>query len=68
MTRESVLIALGVVIALTPYFGLPLSLLGILLPVLGLVVAAIGATLRVRQNRIMRESTRVVPVYETPEA
>ena len=60
MTRESILIALGVLIAAAPYLGLPLSLLGILLPILGLLVAAIGVSQRTRK--------REVSVYDAPEA
>lgn len=66
MTRESVLIALGVVIALTPYLGLPLTLLSILLPVLGLVVAAIGVTQRARRNHT--GEVHEVATYDAPEA
>ena len=67
MSRESILIALGVLIALTPYSGLPLSILAFVLPVLGLLVGAIGMTLRVRHTRAVRQA-EVVPVYEAPEA
>ncbi len=64
MTRESILIALGILVALTPYSGLPLSLLAIVLPVLGLLIAAIGATLRVRKRGTRSD---VVTVYESTE-
>jgi hypothetical protein len=71
MSRETILIALGVLIAITPYLGLPLKVLGILLPILGLITAFIGFTLRSRNlvQVLPREAPeRIVPVYETPEA
>jgi VIT1/CCC1 family predicted Fe2+/Mn2+ transporter len=64
MTRESVLVILGVLVALTPYAGLPLSILEIVLPVLGLLIVAIALTLRARNAHRQAE---VVPVYEAPE-
>lgn len=66
MSRETILIALGVLVALSPYLGLPLSLLAILLPVLGLSIIAIGVTQRMRANATQH---LIRPhVYEAPEA
>ncbi len=44
MTR--ILIALGLLIALAPFLGIPLSILRFLLPLVGLFVAVIGYLLR----------------------
>ena len=67
MNRESVLIILGILIAFSPYSGLPLSILAFVLPVLGLLVAAIGMTMRIRRKRALQETNLVVPVYEAPQ-
>lgn len=73
MTRESVLIALGVLIGVSPYLGIPLSMLGVVLPVLGLIVIAIGVMLR-RTNQLslrhaaLERSLRIhEPSHEAPE-
>jgi hypothetical protein len=71
MSRENVLIMLGVLVALSPYLGLPLSVLGIILPILGLLIIGIGVTLRIRMVQSTRgreASGSPVPVYEMPEA
>ena len=70
MTRESVLIILGVIIAASPYLGLPRSILGILLPILGLIVLAIGVMMRRTGQFSLRHRTseRVLPIHEAPEA
>ena len=39
---------LGALVALSPYLGLPLSMLGVILPLIGLVVVAIAFTIRQR--------------------
>ncbi len=46
MSRESTLILLGILIALTPFVGLPLLWRAILLPIFGALVVLIGITLR----------------------
>lgn len=51
MTRESFLILLGVLVALSPFLGLPLTWLAVLLPLLGLITLGIGYTLRARLPR-----------------
>ena len=62
MSKETVLIALGAITALSPYLGLPLSVLEILLPVIGLLVALVGIALRTRSKRLP------AVVYEAPDA
>lgn len=62
MSKETVLIALGAITALSPYLGLPLSVLSILLPVIGLLVALVGIALRTRSKRLP------AVVYEAPDA
>jgi hypothetical protein len=47
MSRESVLVLLGVIVALSPFLGIPTTWLAIILPLLGVAVAVIGASLRV---------------------
>lgn len=55
MSRESILIILGVLIAVSPWCGLPLAVLTWILLVLGLAIAFVGFTLRARA-KAMRES------------
>jgi len=70
MTRETVLIVLGVIVAASPYLGLPLSILSILLPVLGLTIIIIGVMMRRtgQFSLLHRSSERALPVHEAPEA
>lgn len=69
MTRESVLITLGILLALTPFSGLPNSWLMVIVPVLSAGVIIIGVALRKKRSD---ESSRVEavapPPYEAPEA
>ncbi|HYE23359.1 MAG TPA: hypothetical protein VEA92_02840 [Candidatus Paceibacterota bacterium] len=69
MTRESLLIALGILLAITPFLGLPYSWIMVIIPVLSAGVVVIGVTLRKKRSA---ESSRVEPVapppYEAPEA
>lgn len=51
MSRHTVLIILGVLIALTPYSGVPLSTLSIALPLLGLAVIVVGIVERAERKR-----------------
>jgi hypothetical protein len=62
MTRESILIVLGILVALSPWSGLPLDWLMYALVVSGLAVAIIGWTLR--ERRTVQSS---VPVQHTVE-
>ncbi len=56
MSREPLLIVLGLVVAVAPFVGLPLLWLSILFPVCGLLVALIGLTLA-RRKSLQRQST-----------
>ncbi len=60
MSRSLMLIVLGVVIALSPFSGLPLAVLTWILPVLGLIAIAIGVSYR------MRARASAEPVHEAP--
>lgn len=51
MSRESLLIILGIVIMASPFLGIPLALLMWFYLAAGFLVAVIGATLRVRTKR-----------------
>lgn len=64
MARELLLITLGILIALSPYLGLPLWILNILLPVFGIAVAAIGFVARANLKR--RDGTASLPSYDPP--
>jgi hypothetical protein len=46
MSRESILILLGILTILAPFSGLPLSWLEFILPAIGLAVAALGYSFR----------------------
>ncbi|MEO6536127.1 MAG: hypothetical protein ABIT47_00405 [Candidatus Paceibacterota bacterium] len=58
MSRESILMILGVLVAVSPWSGLPLAILVWILPVLGIAIAFIGFTLRTRANSIKEASSR----------
>ena len=67
MSRPILLIILGVLIALTPYSGVPLSILSIVLPLLGLAVIAVGVLERVERKR-HTPPIQVIQNYEAPDA
>lgn len=50
MSRSLMLIVLGVLIALSPFSGLPMNILTWVLPVFGLVAVAIGVSYRRQQT------------------
>lgn len=56
MHRESILIALGALIAVSPYLGLPYAWLMFVLPVLGLLVLATGLSMRMRRRAQEKEA------------
>ncbi|MEK7100718.1 MAG: hypothetical protein AAB921_01310 [Patescibacteria group bacterium] len=60
MSRESILILLGLLTAALPFLGLPLFWLSIGYPVVGALVALIGLTL------VRRKKRATVPIHETP--
>lgn len=64
MSRVSTLILLGVLIALSPFLGLPLSILMWVLPILGLMVLLTGVSLRARR---VRKETPVAPAFDIHE-
>lgn len=49
MSRESLLIGIGLLVLLSPFLGLPYSWLMVLLPVLGAVVSGVAFTLKTRR-------------------
>jgi hypothetical protein len=66
MSRESLLIAIGIVVALSPFLGIPLWLLSIILPLLGLGVVAFAISMRTRTKRV--RDLHPAPSYEPAEA
>lgn len=48
MSRTYMLVVLGILVAAAPFSGLPISWLGILLPVIGIGIAVIGMSLIAR--------------------
>lgn len=50
MSRASLLILIGVLIALSPFSGLPMAWLSFALPVLGLLTLAIGISFRPKKS------------------
>ncbi|MBP9816777.1 MAG: hypothetical protein KBD05_02010 [Candidatus Pacebacteria bacterium] len=74
MSRAGTLILLGILIALTPFIGLPLSLLAWVLPILGLLVLLTGVALRRRMQAEERsaEPPAAAPasfdIHEPPQA
>jgi cytochrome c-type biogenesis protein CcmH/NrfF len=44
MSRENLLILIGVLVTLSPFAGLPLTWLAWILPILGILVVIIGVT------------------------
>lgn len=51
MSRESILIVIGVLLMVSPFIGLPLSILMWFYLAFGLLIAGIGASLRLRKKR-----------------
>lgn len=50
MSKENILILLGVIVALAPFSGVPLSWLDIALPLIGLGIGLIGYFMRPRKS------------------
>ena len=68
MTRESLLIILGLILALSPFLALPYTWLMVLVPILSLAVIVIGITLRRKRSLESSRSEAVAPPpYEAPE-
>lgn len=68
MSRPTVLIILGILIALTPYSGLPLSILSFVLPLLGLAVIGVGLVERAERKRQTPFTLQTASSYESPGA
>ncbi|HEY0979299.1 MAG TPA: hypothetical protein VGE23_00440 [Candidatus Paceibacterota bacterium] len=51
MSRSLMLLILGALVAVSPFSGLPLSILAWILPLLGLATLAIGLSYRTRAPR-----------------
>lgn len=49
MSRETLIIVLALLTALSPFVGLPYPYLMVVLPVLGLIIAASALVLRIRR-------------------
>jgi len=64
MSKESLLVLLGVLIAVTPFSGLPSSWLMFILPVLGVAVVFTGLLLR--RERTPLQETSLLSVDATP--
>lgn len=58
MTRETILIILSVLVFISPFVGLPLSVLSWVIPTLAACIFLIAFQMRARRNarRIMREA------------
>jgi type IV secretory pathway TrbD component len=61
MSRER----LGILTALSPFTGLPLSILTWILPVFGVVIFIIAATLHSRKMKVLRAQT--TPTHHVAE-
>jgi hypothetical protein len=57
MSRENLLIIFGLVVALAPFMGLPISWLSVLLPLCGVMVVIIGWTVRSRRKALSASQT-----------
>lgn len=62
MSRPTMLIVLGVMVLLAPFSGLPMAILTWILPLLGLVVLAIGISMHREQKASIAART---PSHET---
>lgn len=60
MSRESLLVLVGILVALSPFSGLPLVWLAFITPFLGAVTVLIGFSLASRKRNTQS------PVYEAP--
>jgi hypothetical protein len=62
MSRENILILLGLLVMLAPFSGLPISWLEFILPIIGLAVGAIGYSFRPRSEPSATTETVSLPV------
>lgn len=69
MSRASSLILLGILVALSPFIGLPLSVLAWILPILGIMIVLTGISFRVRRPREEASPAPVAaPSFDTHES
>ncbi len=61
MSRERLLMLLGILVVLSPFVGLPLAILTWILPVLGASVLAIGASFAMRKRSMLMAQQTNVP-------
>ena len=66
MAREVTLIILGILVALSPYLGLPLRFLAVLLPIFGIGIVILGLAARAHMKR--SRSAVSLPSYDPAEA
>lgn len=64
MSRARTLILLGVLIALSPFLGLPVWILMWVLPILGLMVLLTGVSLRTRRVREEPQPPAAAPSFD----
>ncbi len=66
MSHESTLLLIGILVVLCPFLGLPYSWLMVIVPVLGVSVAALSIILRARtmQAPEVQEVTVPSPVFD----
>jgi hypothetical protein len=64
MSRENVLVLLALIVALTPFLGIPLAWLSILLPILALLIAGIAYSLRARRLNATAPAPAPAPAHE----
>ncbi|MES2995165.1 MAG: hypothetical protein V4681_03985 [Patescibacteria group bacterium] len=65
MSRESLLIIIGALLMISPFTGLPLSILMWFYLALGLIVALIGVTLRIRRKRRAERTSSIHEASQT---
>lgn len=71
MSKESSLFTVGVLVLISPFLGLPVSVLGFMLPILGIIILSVAYALR--KERVKHEMPAEAPsapvsVHEVPSA
>ena len=61
MSRERLLMLLGTLVLVSPFIGLPLSVLTWVLPVLGGLVLGIGASYAMRKRASQLRAQEIIP-------
>lgn len=57
MSRSLMLIIAGALVTLAPFSGLPMAILAWILPVIGLVIVAIGVSYKRERMRLVRPAS-----------